>query len=279
MTRSPCALPTTRATWKATLGQSFLEIAHDNGIDLDHACGGVCACSTCHVKILAGADALNEATEEEEDQLDEARGLDLTSRLGCQARIERAPEGGVIEVEIPRLERQPGPRGPLTSRGRGPLPRLSRLATVPFPPAMHLSSSLYSERESQRRRALLLAVLYALLALVPSAHTLLHDHDAELVAADRGPMVPVLAAACGGDCDGHHHHHHRHLHDGSCTVCQALGSWKGVPTVDVPPTAAWHPTGRVVPEDQVVAFSNQRRAPTARAPPASLRAAFELMSV
>jgi len=85
----------------AQVGQSFLELASANGIDLDHACGGVCACSTCHVKILAGADALNQASEDEEDQLDEARDLDLTSRLGCQARIERRPEGGVIEVEIP----------------------------------------------------------------------------------------------------------------------------------------------------------------------------------
>ena len=85
----------------AQIGQSFLEIAEANEIDLDHACGGVCACSTCHVKILTGADALNEATEDEEDQLDEARGVELTSRLGCQARILRPPEGGVIEVEIP----------------------------------------------------------------------------------------------------------------------------------------------------------------------------------
>jgi len=85
----------------AEIGQSFLELATAAGIDLDHACGGVCACSTCHVKILAGADALNETSEDEDDQLDEARGVDLTSRLGCQARIQRAPAGGVIEVEIP----------------------------------------------------------------------------------------------------------------------------------------------------------------------------------
>ena len=85
----------------ADIGQSFLEIAEANEIGLDHACGGVCACSTCHVKILTGADALNEASEDEEDQLDEARDVELTSRLGCQARIERPPEGGVIEIEIP----------------------------------------------------------------------------------------------------------------------------------------------------------------------------------
>jgi 2Fe-2S ferredoxin len=86
---------------EAKLGQSFLEIAEANGIDLDHACGGVCACSTCHVKVLAGADALSKASEDEEDQLDEARDVDLHSRLGCQARIVQPPRGGVIEVEIP----------------------------------------------------------------------------------------------------------------------------------------------------------------------------------
>ncbi len=85
----------------AQLGQSVLELAEANGIELDHACGGVCACSTCHVKIRVGADALNEADEDEDDQLDKARGVDLTSRLGCQARIARAPKGGVIEVAVP----------------------------------------------------------------------------------------------------------------------------------------------------------------------------------
>ena len=86
---------------EAEIGDSFLELAEAHGISLDHACGGVCACSTCHVKVTKGRDALNEASEDEEDQLDEARGVDLTSRLGCQARIERAPDGGVIEVAIP----------------------------------------------------------------------------------------------------------------------------------------------------------------------------------
>ena len=85
----------------AKVGQSFLEIAEANEINLDHACGGVCACSTCHVKIDTGAEALSESTEDEEDQLDEARDVSLNSRLGCQARIERVPPGGVIAVSIP----------------------------------------------------------------------------------------------------------------------------------------------------------------------------------
>jgi 2Fe-2S ferredoxin len=82
-------------------GQSILELAEQHGIALDHACGGVCACSTCHVKVLAGGELLSAATEDEEDQLDTARDLDLTSRLGCQARIERVVDGVRIEVRIP----------------------------------------------------------------------------------------------------------------------------------------------------------------------------------
>jgi 2Fe-2S ferredoxin len=83
------------------VGQSLLEIALANHIDLDHACGGVCACSTCHVKVTAGAEVLSPASEDEEDQLDEARDVELNSRLGCQARILRPPAGGHIAVKIP----------------------------------------------------------------------------------------------------------------------------------------------------------------------------------
>jgi len=86
---------------EAQVGDSILDVALRHDVDLDHACGGVCACSTCHVKVLKGAECLAESTEEEEDQLDTARDLDLTSRLGCQARILRVPEGGVLEVKIP----------------------------------------------------------------------------------------------------------------------------------------------------------------------------------
>ena len=85
----------------AELGESILEVALRNEFGLDHACGGVCACSTCHVRIETGADCLSESSEDEEDQLDTARDLGLNSRLGCQARIERIPQGGVLEVRIP----------------------------------------------------------------------------------------------------------------------------------------------------------------------------------
>ena len=63
---------------------SILSIALASGIDIDHSCGGVCACSTCHVIVREGLDTCNEATDDELDQLEEARDLTLQSRLSCQ---------------------------------------------------------------------------------------------------------------------------------------------------------------------------------------------------
>jgi 2Fe-2S ferredoxin len=63
---------------------SLLDIALAHGVEIDHACGGVCACSTCHVVVKEGLDACNEASEEEEDRLDAAYGLTAKSRLACQ---------------------------------------------------------------------------------------------------------------------------------------------------------------------------------------------------
>lgn len=81
---------------------SILEIALGHGIDIDHACGGVCACSTCHVIVRQGLDSIPEATEDEEDQLDNAPGLTPQSRLACQA----VPDGSVdLVVEVPNWNR------------------------------------------------------------------------------------------------------------------------------------------------------------------------------
>lgn len=82
-------------------GDSILDVALRNEVDLDHACGGVCACSTCHIKVLNGSEVLSEATDDEEDQLDSARDVGLDSRLGCQAKIQSVPPGGRILVKIP----------------------------------------------------------------------------------------------------------------------------------------------------------------------------------
>ena len=81
-------------------GQNLLEIALYHDIELDHACGGVCACSTCHVKVMEGAELLTEARDDEEDQLDDARDLSLESRLACQATILPGATG-TIRVAIP----------------------------------------------------------------------------------------------------------------------------------------------------------------------------------
>lgn len=81
---------------------SLLDIALGNGIDIDHACGGVCACSTCHVVIKEGQATLGEGTDDEEDQLENAPGLKSTSRLACQA----VPDGTAdVIVEIPEWNR------------------------------------------------------------------------------------------------------------------------------------------------------------------------------
>lgn len=89
-------------SFDAELGQSILDVAMDNDIPLDHACGGVCACSTCHVIVRQGMELLSEIEDNEADQLDEAAGLTLNSRLGCQSLIERQ---GEIVIEIPSWNR------------------------------------------------------------------------------------------------------------------------------------------------------------------------------
>ena len=81
---------------------SILEIALGHGIEIDHACGGVSACSTCHVVFREGGETCNEPTEEELDQLDNAPGLEPQSRLACQA----VPNGSCnVVVEIPDWNR------------------------------------------------------------------------------------------------------------------------------------------------------------------------------
>lgn len=85
--------------------QSILEVALENGINIEHACGGVVACSTCHVYIEKGSEALSEATEAEDDRVEEAAGLQRNSRLGCQCEILKAASGGEIVVRVPAWNR------------------------------------------------------------------------------------------------------------------------------------------------------------------------------
>ncbi|HLV22691.1 MAG TPA: 2Fe-2S iron-sulfur cluster-binding protein [Polyangiaceae bacterium] len=75
------------------VGSSILGAAKKVGAPEGDACGGVCACSTCHVYVETGQELLSEAEEDEEDILDKAFDVRINSRLGCQAKIER--EGDV----------------------------------------------------------------------------------------------------------------------------------------------------------------------------------------
>lgn len=102
------------------VGTTILKAAQLLGAPEGYACGGVCACSTCHVHVLEGAELLSAQEDEEADILDKAFDVRMTSRLGCQSRVTR---GGVVEVEITResLEafenEHPEARGKVVRRG------------------------------------------------------------------------------------------------------------------------------------------------------------------
>ncbi len=80
--------------------ESLLDVALNKHVDLEHACGGSCACTTCHVIVLEGDKNLSEPDDDELDRLDMAAGLTLRSRLGCQAVVK-----GDVKVEIPAWNR------------------------------------------------------------------------------------------------------------------------------------------------------------------------------
>ncbi|HZH94337.1 MAG TPA: 2Fe-2S iron-sulfur cluster-binding protein [Flavisolibacter sp.] len=80
-------------------GQSILEVALKNDIDLHHNCGGVCACSTCHLYVLKGESAVEELSDKEEDFIDRAVNPRINSRLGCQCLLLEG--SGEVEVTLP----------------------------------------------------------------------------------------------------------------------------------------------------------------------------------
>ncbi len=79
-------------------GMSVCDAALENGIELEHACEKSCACTTCHVIVRKGFNSLLEASEDEEDLLDKAWGLEAESRLACQAIVADVD----LMVEIPK---------------------------------------------------------------------------------------------------------------------------------------------------------------------------------
>jgi 2Fe-2S ferredoxin len=85
-------------TVEVTPGTSILEAALAHGLELEHACEKSCACTTCHVIVREGFNSLEKASEAEEDLLDRAWGLEIHSRLGCQAKVGQTD----LVVEIPK---------------------------------------------------------------------------------------------------------------------------------------------------------------------------------
>jgi 2Fe-2S ferredoxin len=94
--------PTNMPSSHTGLPGSILDIALALDIDIDHACGGVCACSTCHIVVKNGLNSCNESTEEEDDQLEKAPGLTPQSRLACQCVPDGTEE---ISVQVPNWNR------------------------------------------------------------------------------------------------------------------------------------------------------------------------------
>ncbi len=79
---------------------SILDVLLAHGVDLEHACGGNCACTTCHVVVKGGFEKLSPSSDDEDDLLDKAPGLTPTSRLACQAVVEH-PDAEIV-VRVPR---------------------------------------------------------------------------------------------------------------------------------------------------------------------------------
>ncbi len=81
-------------------GQSLLEVALKNDINLHHNCGGVCACSTCHLYVNSGEEFIEELSDKEENFIDRAVSPKINSRLGCQCLLQEGGSGDIV-VTLP----------------------------------------------------------------------------------------------------------------------------------------------------------------------------------
>jgi ferredoxin, 2Fe-2S len=88
-------------TFDARTGQKLVDALLEHGVEIEHACEKVCACATCHVHIREGLAALPAADDEEEDQLDDAWGLDSQSRLSCCVKLNGTP----LVIELPKYSK------------------------------------------------------------------------------------------------------------------------------------------------------------------------------
>jgi 2Fe-2S ferredoxin len=108
------------------LPESFLDVAMNFGIALEHACGGSCACTTCHLIIRKGQDNLGEPGDNELDRLDTAWDLTTDSRLGCQAVIK-----GDVVAEFPMYTRNYVQEGGAIQLGKSDAPDKEKEAVRP----------------------------------------------------------------------------------------------------------------------------------------------------
>ena len=83
---------------EADPGQTLAEVLLDNDVKIEHACELSCACTTCHVIVRKGFESLDYASDEEEDMLDKAWGLESESRLSCQVLVDEEE----LEIELPK---------------------------------------------------------------------------------------------------------------------------------------------------------------------------------
>lgn len=83
---------------EATPGESICDTLLANGVEIEHACEKSCACTTCHVIVREGFNTLKPSSEDEDDLLDKAWGLEPQSRLSCQARVADSD----LVIEIPK---------------------------------------------------------------------------------------------------------------------------------------------------------------------------------
>jgi 2Fe-2S ferredoxin len=86
-------------TYDAKDGESILDVAINYDVPIQHACGGFCACTTCHIEVKSGNTSLSEVEDEELDRLERVPSPGQNSRLGCQARVH-----GDVVVEIQNID-------------------------------------------------------------------------------------------------------------------------------------------------------------------------------
>jgi 2Fe-2S ferredoxin len=117
--------PFEEVTAEVEPGTTILEAAERCGAKVGHTCGGVCACSTCHVWVRKGLESLSEQEDQEADRLDMGFDVRAFSRLGCQTRVDG--EDVTVEITFESLsaymDENPGLRHQLEAEGRWPLKR------------------------------------------------------------------------------------------------------------------------------------------------------------